>query len=284
MGFLTHIGRYVRTHHVGLMALFVALGGTAYALSNGSVKTKHLANNAVTGQKAKEQTFDDSMLYSGKCEGTSNQDKMVRVGPTCIDKYEASVWSQKNGGDQYGVASDDYPCDDNGQDCKGEIYARSVPGVTPSRHITWFQAEAALTNSGKRLPANNEWQKAVQGTPDPGGSPGSEDCNTNSTGPEPTGERADCKSAYGAHDMVGNPWEWVAEWDEDAAGCETWSATYGTDATCMGRAEGDANNHGPGALLRGGYWSSGTDAGAFAVDAFDQPSGSFNSVGFRGAR
>ena len=39
------------------------------------------------------------------------------------------------------------PCGDDGQDCQGLIYARSVRGVTPSRHITWFQAQAALANS-----------------------------------------------------------------------------------------------------------------------------------------
>ncbi|MPZ91072.1 MAG: hypothetical protein GEU68_05495 [Actinobacteria bacterium] len=54
-----------------------------------------------------------------------------------------------------GVSSDDYPCNDNGQNCKGKIYARSVAGVTPSRYITWFQAQQALANSGKRLPTGN---------------------------------------------------------------------------------------------------------------------------------
>ena len=30
---------------------------------------------------------------------------MVTVGPTCIDRYEASVWSSPTGGTQYGVTS-----------------------------------------------------------------------------------------------------------------------------------------------------------------------------------
>src|SRR5438874_617328 len=87
------------------------------------------------------------------------------------------------GGTQYGVSSADYPCLANGNDCKGKIYARSVAGVTPSRSITWFQAQQALANSGKRLPTNAEWQQAAAGTPDPGASPGVQDCNTNSVGP-----------------------------------------------------------------------------------------------------
>ena len=56
---------------------------------------------------------------------------------------------------QRGVSSDDYPCNDNGNDCTN-IYAVSIPGVTPSAFITWFQAQAAAANSGKRLLTNAE--------------------------------------------------------------------------------------------------------------------------------
>jgi hypothetical protein len=47
---------YVRRHHVALLALFVALGGTSYAvirLPARSVGTRQLQNNAVTGAKVK---------------------------------------------------------------------------------------------------------------------------------------------------------------------------------------------------------------------------------------
>jgi hypothetical protein len=43
------------------------------------------------------------------------------------------------------------------------IYAVSIPGVTPSRFITWFQAAAAARNAGKRLPSNAEWQATGAG-------------------------------------------------------------------------------------------------------------------------
>jgi len=39
-------------------------------------------------------------------------------------------------GKQFGVTGDDYPCADNGNDCRFKIFAASVPGVTPSRSIT----------------------------------------------------------------------------------------------------------------------------------------------------
>ena len=55
---LSGIGEYVRRHHVALLALFVALGGTAIAAGNGllpknSVGAAQLKKNAVTGPKIK---------------------------------------------------------------------------------------------------------------------------------------------------------------------------------------------------------------------------------------
>src|SRR5207249_5669262 len=78
------------------------------------------------------------------------------------------------------------------------VYAVSIPGVLPSACITWFQASQACRLSGKRLARNDEWQNAAAGTPDPGSTPGGNDCNTRSGGPANTGSRANCKSNWGA--------------------------------------------------------------------------------------
>ena len=48
--------RYVRRHHIGLLALFIALGGTSYAavtLPANSVGTKQIKKNAVTSSEIK---------------------------------------------------------------------------------------------------------------------------------------------------------------------------------------------------------------------------------------
>lgn len=56
---LHRIGSYVGRHHIGLLALFVALSGTAYAaVAKNSVGPKQLKTNAVTGIDANEATFD----------------------------------------------------------------------------------------------------------------------------------------------------------------------------------------------------------------------------------
>ena len=175
------------------IALFVALGGgTAVALNgsntvfsddivNGEVKTPDLATGAVTAPKL-------------GCKGNSTADVMVKAGSVCIDKYENSIWTAPTGGTQITGA---IPCDVNGQDCKGKIFARSVAGVAPRFKITWFQAQQALANSGKRLPTNAEWQQAVAGTPEG-------QCNTSDGVPQATGSFTGCISDWGANDMVGN--------------------------------------------------------------------------------
>src|SRR3972149_179837 len=143
---------------------------------------------------------------------------MVPLGDICLDEFEVSVWSlppSGNGtpqGQQFGAASDNYPCMDNGNDCSATasnpIFAASALGETPSAFITWFQAQQACLNVGKRLPTNAEWQGAAAGTPtdyEPGVDDGVDDCNTITAGAvAPTGSRSNCVSNFGAFDMVGD--------------------------------------------------------------------------------
>ena len=238
----------------------------------------------------------------------------VLSGTTCIDKYEASVWRVPgpltiNAGlvakIEQGTATaadltagaatalgttnnDDYaPCVDSGQNCTNDIYAVSLPGVKPSALLTWFQAQAACENARKRLPSNAEWQAAVAGTPDPGPDNGTTDCNTTSGSVSLTGSRSRCVSAAGSFDMVGNVYEWVADWMPRSSACEsmgggTWSAGVSptADTQCLA---GAATEGEPGALARGGSFFSGTHAGPLAVNGVGlSPSGS--NFGFRCAR
>ena len=64
------------------------------------------------------QNFDGIVKATYTCPGNDPTDEMVRVGPLCVDKYEASVWNTATGGGtQFGVGSDTYLCSDNGNDC-----------------------------------------------------------------------------------------------------------------------------------------------------------------------
>lgn len=233
----------------------------------------------------------------------------VVSGTVCMDKYEASVWRVPNplgankglvkriqqgkatfadltggGATQLGVGSDNYaPCVDSGQTCLDDIYAVSLPGVTPSAWMTWFQALAACENAAKRLPSNAEWQAAVTGTPDPGPDNGVSDCNTASVfAAMPTGARASCVSTRGAFDMVGNQQEWVADWVPFSTACGTWSAGVSptADAQCFA---GAATTGEPAGLVRGGSFF-GAYAGPLWVTGFFALSSAYDYLGFRCAR
>jgi len=234
----------------------------------------------------------------------------VVSGTVCMDAYEASVWRVPNattinrglvtkiqqgkataallaaaGATQLGTAGDDYaPCADNGQNCADDIYAVSLPGVVPSAHLTWFQAQAACENARKRLPTNAEWQAAVAGTPNPWPDNGTTDCNTGSVFKAvATGSRTNCKSARGAFDMVGNRDEWVADWVPRSTSCGGWAPSVDQtgDMQCLA---GAATSGEPGALLRGGGFNGTTWDGPLRVDGSYPPSFAEYFTGFRCAR
>lgn len=236
---------------------------------------------------------------------TCSQDSVLS-GITCIDTYEASVWKTTDasviekirfgtvtladltaaGAAYLGVSIEDYVnagCPKTGNGCM-DVYAVSISGVKPSQFINWFQASAVARNSGKRLPTNAEWQAAALGTPD------TADCNFSSSGPALTGALTKCVSNVGAFDMVGNLWEWVADWvplstvpGETHCAAALFSGTG--DDNCL---VGASTSEGPGALIRGGAFNSGTKAGVFAVFGGVTPDYSNNAdppvIGFRAAR
>ncbi len=179
----------------------------------------------------------------------------VKVGNSCIDTYEASVWQiaptnktlikkvqegkatlvdlTSGGATEVSPASTplqpcghdvpaNFPPDGNWTAVPGSspaspgVYAVSIPGVPPTGCLTWFQANQACLLSGKRLLTNREWQGAAATTPDPGTDDQATDCAVLSPGPVLTGSRSRCRSAWGVFDMVGNVSEWVADWADRA--------------------------------------------------------------------
>jgi sulfatase-modifying factor enzyme 1 len=233
----------------------------------------------------------------------------VEAGTVCLDAFEASVWRipepettnaplvrqiqvgtatrealVANGATQLGTSSDDYePCADNGQNCAKDIFAVSLPAETPSAFISWFQAQEACANAGKRLPTSAEWQVGANGTPDPQGDDGTTDCNVaTETGVSVTGERSACVSSRGARDMVGNLAEWVSDWVAAPTVCPGW-ASFSDDQMCLSGASTTQNS--PGALVRGGAFAAvgGRRAGPFSIVTFP-PFHSTIFLGFRCAR
>jgi hypothetical protein len=237
-------------------------------ITSGCTGTQYCPSNPVT--RAQMAVFIVRSMEV--CPTLDPTDEMVRVGGVCIDKYEASLWDAPVGGN---LITGAIPCSPTGRNCTN-IYARSVAGVPPRFSVTWFQAQQALANSGKRLPTNAEWQMAAAGTPDHPGP-----CNTDSGTTWNTGSNPGCISNHGAFDMVGNLREWVADWVPGSTTCPGWGS-FSDDVMCLSGATTTAQN--PGIVIRGGDFLTGSSSGPFAVDARWLAPPPFTVPGFRGAR
>ena len=216
------------------------------------------------------------------------------VDPTEVDVDAYVAFLNLNGNDCSGHDCAESFFDHSPVSVDGDGVWSSKPdrGTQPMTAVSWYGANAYCRSVDKRLCSEVEWEIAALGNCDAGNCEGekplypwgneapsctlthmvlnSKGCDTGELAP--VGSYPAGASPYGALDMAGNAWEWVAD---------TWREDY-TDAGATPDAHVDANV--PFRVVRGGGLGSGPDrlrgSHRFNAGASDKPA----EYGFRCCR
>ncbi len=167
----------------------------------------------------------------------------------------------------------------------------SKEGVLPWRYVTHEQAKQLCAIVKKRLPTAKEWYEASLGTRD------GEACNNSSNRVSKTGMYKECYSGSGTYDMIGNVWEYVSDTAQDGMydgralpiegyvaavdGAGVVTITQATATVAFASDYAWTVPNGAVVLLRGGFYSSGSDGGIYTLQAKAEPSFAGAAVGFR---
>jgi formylglycine-generating enzyme required for sulfatase activity len=191
--------------------------------------------------------------------------------PVYVDAFRISKYEVTNA--QYAQCVRATVCDEPGQ---LQDYLDPAHADHPVVYVSWYDAQTFCEWVGGRLPTEAEWEYAARGTGGriyPWGKEFAESkCNTSESGIDDTtevGSYPDGASPYGAMDMAGNVWEWVADW---------FNADYYSMAPGRNPRGSDS---GSSRVLRGGSWLSNQKNARCAFRQGDDPATRRKFIGFR---
>ena len=199
----------------------------------------------------------------GECAGNEKPAHKVWVREFFLDTTEVTVAAYRR-------------CVEAGRCSAPETGDRCTWGAAgqeqhPANCVDWNQAEGYCEWAGKRLPSEAEWEKAARG-----GTTGARYGNldaiawyaANSGGStHPVGKKQ--PNAYGLYDMLGNVWEWCADW---------YSEGYYKDSPGRDPAGPGSGQH---RVLRGGSWGDGSGDLRASGRFWNPPVGGYDYYGFR---
>jgi hypothetical protein len=240
-------------------------------------------------------TFRGSQTALSRLSGTIVSDTtcapgmvMVTAGPEefCIDAYENSIGPKCSLREVTSVLESKSLVDDR------SCVSVSESNQSPMTYVSYHQAQTMCAKRGLRLPTSAEWYAAALGTPDDAAV-----CNMNSPSVRTTGTNPDCMSLYETYDMLGNAWEWVSgevvdgNIDDRALPPEGFIVAVDTNGfpTETGSSPAPQFNEdylwtgskGVYAMMRGGFYGSGSDGGLYALYARVEPSFGSIATGYR---
>jgi formylglycine-generating enzyme required for sulfatase activity len=219
----------------------------------------------------------------------SGADDEKPVHKVTLDDYYIDLYEVTNA--RYAVCVNVGVCSSPGSDSsysKNSYYNNPDFASYPVTYVNWNQAKTYCEWRGCRLPSEAEWEKAARGEDarqypwgdDIDGSRtnfcdlncpldyAERDINDGFADTAPVGSYPRGASPYGALDMAGNVWEWVADWYADKY---EESPEYAPPGPAGGQYR----------VLRGGAWSGDRDVLRSANRNGVDPDVKYSVIGFR---